>query len=81
MNREYAENLSKKVVEILKQKRIEQGISKLEISKQTGISRTAITLIESYKNSPTLRTLFMLSSSINVKLEDIIQNAEESLDE
>ncbi len=75
MNREDAEILSQKIVQILKQKRIDSGVSKLEISKITGISRTAITLIENGKNSPTLRSLFMLSSALNVDLEDILKEA------
>ncbi len=75
MNREDAEKLSQKTVQILKQKRIANGISKLEISKITGMSRTAITLIENKKNSPTLRSLFMLSSSLGINLEDIIKEA------
>lgn len=75
MNREDAEKLSQKTVQILKQKRITSGISKLEISQITGISRTAITLIENKKNSPTLRSLFMLSSSLGIDLEDVIKEA------
>ena len=59
-----AEKLSQKVVEILEQKRIERNITKLQISKETGISRTAITLIANKQNSPTLRTLLMIASSI-----------------
>ena len=76
MNREDAEKLSQEVINILKQKRLEKGISKLEISKQTGISRTAITLIENNKNSPTLRTLLIISSCINVDLADILQEVQ-----
>ena len=76
MNREEAEKLSQNVVNILKQKRISMGIPKLEISKQTGISRTAITLIENNKNSPTLRTLLIISSCIGVDLKDILLEAQ-----
>lgn len=79
MNREDAEKLSRKTVQILMQKRISLGVSKLEISKITGISRTAITLIENGKNSPTLRSLFMLSSALNVDLEDILKEAKKDL--
>lgn len=75
MNREEAEILSQKIVNILKYKRIELGISKLEISQKTGMSRTAITLIENGQNSPTLRSLFMLSSCLNINLEDVLKEA------
>ena len=77
MNREDAETLSKKVVEILAAKRAERKITKLKISEQTGISRTAITLMEKQQNSPTLRTLFMIASCVGVDLNEIIKEAEE----
>ncbi len=76
MNRENAEILSQKVVTILKDIRIEKGITKLEISNKTGISRTAITLIENKKNSPTLRTLVMISSCLDIDLTDVIHKAQ-----
>lgn len=81
MNREDAETLSKKVVKILAAKRAERKITKLKISEQTGISRTAITLMEKQQNSPTLRTLFMIASCIGVDLKEIIKEAEDANDD
>ena len=77
MTREDAETLSKKVVEILAAKRAERKITKLKISEQTGISRTAITLMEKQQNRPTLRNLFMIASCVGVDLKEIIKEAEE----
>ncbi len=79
MKREDAEILSQKVVEILEKKRIERKVTKLHISKETGISRTAITLMVKNKNSPTLRTLMMVASCIGVDIKEIIAEAEKSL--
>ena len=79
MKREDAEILSRKVVEILEKKRVERKITKLRISKETGISRTAITLMVKNKNSPTLRTLMMVASCIGVDIKEIIAEAEKSL--
>lgn len=78
MNREDAEKISQRVVEILEQKRIERNITKLQISKETGISRTAITLMVNKQNSPTLRTLMMVASSIGVDIKEIINEAEKT---
>lgn len=78
MNREDAEKISQRVVEILEQKRIEHKITKLQISKETGISRTAITLMVNKQNSPTLRTLMMVASCIGVDLKEIIAEAEKT---
>lgn len=79
MKREDAEILSRKVVEILEKKRVERKITKLRISKETGISRTAITLMVKNKNSPTLRTLMMVASCVGVDIKEIIAEAEKSL--
>ena len=76
MNREDAEKLSQKVVEILERKRTERKITKLRISKETGMSRTAVTLIVSKQNSPTLRTLLMLADCIGVDLKEVLNEAE-----
>lgn len=76
MNREDAEKLSQKVVEILERKRTERKITKLRISKETGMSRTAVTLIVNKQNSPTLRTLLMLADCIGVDLKEVLDEAE-----
>ncbi|MBS4773790.1 MAG: helix-turn-helix transcriptional regulator [Proteobacteria bacterium] len=76
MNREDAEKLSQRVVEILEQERIKRKITKLRISKETGISRTAITLLVKKQNSPTLRTLMMVASAVGIDLKEVIRRAE-----
>ncbi len=76
MKRNEAEIITKKVVAILEKERIARKISKLQISNTTGISRTALTLIVDNKNSPTLRSLLMISSAIGVNIVDIIKQAQ-----
>lgn len=78
MKRNEAEIITQKVVAILEQERIGRGISKLQISKETGLSRTALTLIVDKKNSPTLRTLLMLASAIGVDLKEVLVRAEQA---
>ena len=51
------------------------GFEYANASKTTGLSRTALTLIVDNKNSPTLRTLLMISSAIGVDIVDIINEA------
>lgn len=76
MNRNSAEIIAQKVVELLEQERIRRNISKSQINIQTGLSRTAWTLMVSKKNSPTLRTLLMVADVIGVDLKEIIAEAE-----
>lgn len=78
MKRNEAEIITQKVVAILEQERIGRGITKLQISKETGLSRTALTLIVDKKNSPTLRTLLMVASAIGVDLKEVLVRAEQA---
>ncbi len=72
-----AEIITQKVVALLKKERNNRHITKLYVSQETGLSRTAITLIENNQNSPTLRTLLMIANCIGVDLKEIIAQAEQ----
>jgi len=76
MKREKAEHIAEKVVAILEAERIKKKITKSLISKETGLSRTAWTLMVAKKNSPTLRTLLMVSDVIGIDLKEVIKQAE-----
>lgn len=76
MKRNEAEIITKKLVALLEKERIRRNITKLQISKETGLSRTALTLIVDNKNSPTLRSLLMIASALGVDLKDILAQAE-----
>lgn len=77
MERNEAEIITQKVVALLKKERNNRHITKLYVSQETGLSRTAITLIENNQNSPTLRTLLMIANCIDVDLKEIIAQAEQ----
>lgn len=76
MKRDEAENIARKVVELLESERIRKHITKTEINNKSGLSRTAWTLMVSKKNSPTLRTLLMVADVIGVDLKELIDIAE-----
>ena len=77
MERNEAEIITQKVVALFKKERNNRHITKLYVSQETGLSRTAITLIENNQNSPTLRTLLMIANCIGVDLKEIIAQAEQ----
>ena len=77
MERNEAEIITQKVVALLKKERNNRHITKLYVSQETGLSRTAITLIENNQNRPTLRTLLMIANCIGVDLKEIIAQAEQ----
>lgn len=76
MNRNDAEYITEKVVQLLEKERITRGITKSQISRDTGLSRTAWTLTVAGTNSPTLRTLLMVADALGVDLKEIIKQAE-----
>ena len=76
MKRCEAEIITKNVVALLEKERLSRRISKMHLSKTTGLSRTAFTLIVDNVNSPTLRTLLMIADALDVDIKKIIAKAE-----
>jgi len=60
----------------LQQLRKEQGKSLRELSKLSGISANAISLIERNKNSPTIATLTKLILALNTNLTFLFEEEE-----
>lgn len=54
------------------------GISQYRLGELTGLSRETIRLIENGQNSPTLATLFLMSTALSARLTPLIQEAEGS---
>lgn len=71
-----AGHISDKVVSLLRQERIRQGMSQYKLAKQCGLSKTSIAFIERLDNKPTLRTLLMIAECLNIELGDIIKTAQ-----
>lgn len=56
---------------LLWQKRIEKGFSLRKLAKLSGLSKTTINDIENGKLSPTVDELYMLSISLECRIEDL----------
>ncbi len=76
MNKRQAQKDSDKVIATLRRVRMDKNISKYRISKETGISSSSLSQIESHKQRPTLYTLLMIADYLEVKLSDIIKQSE-----
>ena len=50
-----------------------QGLSHETLAAMTKLHRSTISLIESGKREPTLRTLLKIAAALNVKLSDILK--------
>jgi transcriptional regulator with XRE-family HTH domain len=59
-----------------KQYRLAKGLSQRELAERTGLSRTAITMIESGQRNPTLFVCHALAIALNVPLSEVIEDAE-----
>ena len=67
--------------EIIKQKRKELGMSHLKLAEACGLTRPAISMIESGKRVPTIATCYKICEALGVKLSDLILEAENKLDQ
>ena len=56
----------------IKESRIERGINAVEIAKTIGISKSAISQIESRRNAPDVVTLFKLCQLLNVSSDYLL---------
>lgn len=52
----------------LRQERLRQGLSQLELANRSGVSRTMILRTEKFERAPTLETFLRLASGLKVDL-------------
>lgn len=67
-NKRQNQNRVNKIILALKQARINRGITRYQLSKDTGLSDSSISNIEQLKQNPTLSTLMEMAVSINFDL-------------
>ena len=72
-NKRQNQNRVNKIILALKQARINRGITRYQLSKDTGLSDSSISNIEQLKQNPTLSTLMEMSVSINFDLPKAIK--------
>jgi XRE family transcriptional regulator of biofilm formation len=63
------------VAKLVREKRIEQGLSMTELADRAGLSRAMISFVERDIRNPTLETLLRISSVLKVELADLIREA------
>lgn len=64
------------VVSELRKLRKARGLSHEKLAKEIGVHRSAISLIESGKRSPTLVMCLKISNGLGIKLSDILSKIE-----
>ena len=72
-NKRQNQNRVNKIILALKQARINRGITRYQLSKDTGLSDSSISNMEQLKQNPTLSTLMEMAVSINFDLPKAIK--------
>ena len=76
MRDKYSESLVEKIIDGLTKARKEQGISHEKLAKKTGLSRSAISFIESHKRMPTILTCIRIAKALGIRLGDVLNRFE-----
>ena len=66
------ENTTSELIDKFIELRKEQGLSHEQLAKTTGLSRTAISFIESKKRTPSILTCLKISHALGCNLSEII---------
>lgn len=75
MNKRDAQNISDKIVEALKERRIPLGVSQYKIAQETGLSKSSILYVERLKQKPAMYTLLLIADYLEADLPEIIKKA------
>jgi transcriptional regulator with XRE-family HTH domain len=79
LNLTHADEFSRAVVAELKSVREAQGLSQGDVARATGLSRSAVTMIENGQRNPTLIVCQAVAAALGVALSTILRRAEKAL--
>lgn len=71
-----AEKYAKKLADTLKRERLDRNLSHDQLAKMSGLTRPAISHIESGKRNPSMQNVYKLITSMGMTMEDFIQKVE-----
>lgn len=73
---ERAEALTENIAKLIAHKRVECGLSKRQLALMSGLSRSAIRMIEEGDRCPTVFTLSLISDALEVSPSELVREAE-----
>lgn len=73
MNKRDAQEMSNKIVAILREERIKKGISQYKLAKDTGMSKSSVLYIENLTQHPSLYTTLLIANYLRVDITEIIR--------
>ena len=73
------EQLVQHVVEVLRERREAQEVSKKQLAARAGVSRTAIILMEAGKRLPSLELVVKLALNLDIRFSAVVVEAERKM--
>lgn len=70
------DRLVRATIDVLRERRDASALSKKRLSEESGVTRTAIILMERYERSPSAELLFRLCRAMMVPLSEVVAEAE-----
>jgi transcriptional regulator with XRE-family HTH domain len=74
------DRLIRATIDVLRERREATDMSKKRLSEESGVTRTAIILMERYERSPSAELLFRLCRAMGVTLSAVVAEAERRSD-
>jgi transcriptional regulator with XRE-family HTH domain len=78
MRNKYAEHVTASLIRLLKEKRLEKGLSHQTLADMAGLNRSTISRIESGDRVPTITVCLKISQALGIKLYSLLQESEDS---
>ena len=75
MKKRQAQEISDKIVALLREERIKKGITQYKMAKETGMSKSSILYIENCTQRPTLYTTLLLADYLDLDFSKVVQEA------
>lgn len=64
---------------VLREKRLEAGLTQEQLGLEAGVRRTFVSLLELGEQQPTLTTIVKLAGALNIKPSELVAIAEKAL--
>ena len=76
MRNRHAEKITSNLVKLLKEKRLEKGMSHQTLADAAGVDRSTISRVESGKRMPTILVCLKITDALGESLPDLIKKAD-----
>lgn len=77
MNNKHAERTTTKLVKLLKEKRLEKGLSHQTLADIAGVNRSTISRVESGERIPTITVCLKITNALEIKLYSLLKDIDE----